>query len=77
MKVKVAATQMTISWDIEANIKKADKMIEDCAKDGCNIVLLQELFLTPYFCQKEKYEYCNSTEQEVLQIWICNACFVV
>ena len=57
MVVKVAATQMSITWDIENNIKKADKMIEACAKDGCNIVLLQELFLTPYFCQKEKYEY--------------------
>ena len=57
MNVKVAATQMSISWDIENNIKKADKMIEDCAKDGANIILLQELFLTPYFCQKEKYEY--------------------
>ena len=57
MNVKVAATQMSISWNIENNIKKADKMIEDCAKDGANIILLQELFLTPYFCQKEKYEY--------------------
>ena len=57
MKVKVAATQMSISWDIESNIKKADSMIKNCAKDGVNIVLLQELFLTPYFCQKEKYEY--------------------
>ena len=57
MKVKVAATQMSITWDIENNIKKADSMIEACAKDGCNIVLLQELFFAPYFCQKEKYEY--------------------
>ena len=65
MIVKVAATQMSISWDIEANIKKADKMIEACAKDGVNIVLLQELFLTPYFCQKEKYEYFDlATEDE-------------
>ena len=40
MIVKVAATQMSISWDIETNIKKADKMIASCAKDGVNIVLL-------------------------------------
>jgi len=59
MKVTVAATQMKITWDIEANIKKADKMIEDCAKNGANIVLLQELFETPYFCQKENYDYFN------------------
>jgi N-carbamoylputrescine amidase len=50
---------MKITWDIEANIKKADKMIEDCAKNGANIVLLQELFETPYFCQKENYDYFN------------------
>ena len=65
MIVKVAATQMSISWDIENNIKKADEMIVSCAKDGVNIVLLQELFLTPYFCQKEKYEYFDlATEYE-------------
>ncbi len=65
MIVKVAATQMSISWDIENNIKKADEMIASCAKDGVNIVLLQELFLTPYFCQKEKYEYFDlATEYE-------------
>lgn len=65
MIVKVAATQMSISWDIENNIRKADEMIASCAKDGVNIVLLQELFLTPYFCQKEKYEYFDlATEYE-------------
>ena len=63
MKVKVAATQMSITWDIENNIKKADKMIEACAKDGVNIILLQELFLTPYFCQKEKYEYFDIAKE--------------
>lgn len=57
MKVKVAATQMSISWDIDANIKKACDMVRKAAKDGANIILLQELFQTPYFCQKEKYEY--------------------
>jgi N-carbamoylputrescine amidase len=56
-KVTVAATQMSITWDIENNIKKADKMIEDAAKAGANIILLQELFEAPYFCQKENYDY--------------------
>lgn len=59
MKVTVAATQMKITWDIENNIAKADKMIKDCAEKGANIILLQELFLTPYFCQKENYDYFN------------------
>ncbi len=59
MKVCVAATQMKITWDIENNIKKADKIIEEAASKGANIVLLQELFETPYFCQKENYDYFN------------------
>ncbi len=63
MKVKVAATQMSVNWDIENNIKKADKMIEDAASQGANIILLQELFKTPYFCQKEKYEYFKLAEE--------------
>ena len=62
MKVKVCATQMSISDDIEANIKKAKDMVRQAAKDGANIILLQELFKTKYFCQKEKYEYFKLAE---------------
>ncbi len=56
-KVVVAATQMSCSWDIDDNIKKADKLVRESAKKGAQIILLQELFETPYFCQKEKVEY--------------------
>jgi len=49
-KVKVAATQMSCSWEIEENITKAKKIINDAANKGANIILLQELFQTPYFC---------------------------
>jgi N-carbamoylputrescine amidase len=57
MKIKVAATQMSLTWDLKNNLKKADKIIEDAAKDGAQIILLQELFETPYFCQSENYDY--------------------
>lgn len=67
MKVKFAATQMSISWDIEANIKKASNMVRKCAKDGANVILLQELFQTPYFCQKEKYEYFDLAIENILE----------
>ena len=50
MKIKVAATQMSCSWDIEENISKAKILIDKAAKKGANIILLQELFQTPYFC---------------------------
>ena len=50
MKIKVAATQMSCSWKIEENISKAEILIDKAAKKGANIILLQELFQTPYFC---------------------------
>ena len=56
-KVTVAATQMSCSWNKKDNIEKADAMVRESAAKGANIVLLQELFETPYFCQQQKFEY--------------------
>lgn len=56
-KVKVAATQMSCSGDIDENIRKADTLVREAAAQGAQIILLQELFETPYFCQKEKSDY--------------------
>ena len=50
MKIKVAATQMSCCGEIKENISKAKKLIDQAAKKGANIILLQELFQTPYFC---------------------------
>lgn len=55
--VKVAATQMSCSNDINDNIAKAEKLVREAAAQGAQIILLQELFETPYFCQKEKADY--------------------
>ena len=56
MKIKVAATQMTCSWQLDENIEKAKKIVDLAANDGANIILLQELFQSPYFCiQYEAY----------------------
>jgi N-carbamoylputrescine amidase len=56
-KVTVAATQMACSCNIEENIAKADKLVREAAAQGAQIILIQELFETPYFCQKEKSDY--------------------
>ncbi|HZK85807.1 MAG TPA: N-carbamoylputrescine amidase [Desulfosporosinus sp.] len=56
-KVKVAATQMSCSRSIPENIGKADLLVREAANKGAQIILLQELFETPYFCQKEKSDY--------------------
>lgn len=56
-KVKVAATQMSCNWNKEEVLDKAEKLVREAAAEGANIILLQELFETPYFCQKQKFEY--------------------
>ena len=56
-KLTVAATQMACSWNIEANIGRAEEMVREAAGKGANIVLLQELFETPYFCPDQKQEH--------------------
>lgn len=50
-KVTVAATQMACSWDRAANVARAEKLIREAARRGANVVLIQELFETPYFCK--------------------------
>jgi len=50
MKVKVSATQMSCSWDLDQNLEKAKHIVKKAAQDGANIILLQELFQSPYFC---------------------------
>jgi N-carbamoylputrescine amidase len=49
--VTVAATQMACSWDRDANVARGEKLIRAAAARGAQIILLQELFETPYFCQ--------------------------
>ena len=49
----VAATQFAMSWDRGANIAKAKDLVRRAAAKGADIVLLPELFETPYFCQDQ------------------------
>ena len=58
-KVVVAATQMSCTWDREAMLAKAEKLVREAASKGANIILLQELFETPYFCQRHDFEYMD------------------
>jgi len=55
--VTVAATQMACSWDLEANIETAEKLVREAAAQGAQIILLQELFEAPYFCQKPNADF--------------------
>ncbi len=56
-EVTVAATQMACTWDREANVKGAVALVREAAGRGAQIVLIQELFETPYFCAEQKQEH--------------------
>lgn len=65
-KIIVAATQMACSPDIDENIARAEKLVREAARQGAKIILLQELFETPYFCQTEKevyFTYAKAVEE--------------
>ena len=49
-RVSVAAIQMACSWDAQANMAAAEALIRQAAARGAQIILLPELFETPYFC---------------------------
>ncbi|RYG28553.1 MAG: carbon-nitrogen hydrolase [Chitinophagaceae bacterium] len=55
-KVKVGIVQMTCSADKEANLQKAISKVREAAATGAQIVCLQELFTSLYFCDVEDYE---------------------
>jgi N-carbamoylputrescine amidase len=55
-QVTVAATQMACSARGAENIARAEKLIRAAAGQGAQIILIQELFEGPYFCQDEIYD---------------------
>jgi N-carbamoylputrescine amidase len=52
--VTIGLVQSKVSADIPANVKKTEKMVRQAAKKGAQIICLQELFLSHYFCQGPK-----------------------
>ncbi len=48
--IAIAVTQMACSWNRADNIRQACAHIELAAQKGAQVVLLQELFETPFFC---------------------------
>ena len=52
-EVTVGLLQMQAEADPRANVQRAVCRIRDAAAQGAQIVCLQELFSTPYFCQTE------------------------
>ena len=55
-KVKIGMVQMSCSADKDENVKKAIRKIHEAAGKGAQIICLQELFTSLYFCDVEDYE---------------------
>jgi agmatine deiminase len=52
--VKVAAIQSAVSSDLKENLINTVGMVEEAARNGAQIICLQELYRTPYFPQYKK-----------------------
>lgn len=55
-QVTLAATQMACGPDRDANVAKAEDLVRRAAAAGANVVLIQELFETPYFPQDQRQD---------------------
>lgn len=54
--VTIATTQMACGPNQADNIERAVALVRRAARDGAQIILLQELFSTPYFCQDQRQD---------------------
>jgi N-carbamoylputrescine amidase len=60
--IKVGLVQMSCATDKAANIQKSVSEIRKCAALGANLVVLQELHGSLYFCQTEDTDMFNLAE---------------
>ena len=55
-KVNVGLVQMSCTADKQQNLQKAIEKVREAAQKGAQIVCLQELFTSLYFCDVEDYD---------------------
>ena len=61
-KVKIGLVQMSCSSDKQENLRKASLRIREAAGQGAQIICLQELFTSLYFCDVEDYDQFKLAE---------------
>jgi len=55
-KIKIGLVQMSCTSDKQANLQKAITKVRETAAKGAQIICLQELFTSLYFCDVESYD---------------------
>jgi N-carbamoylputrescine amidase len=58
-ELRVAALQMAMADDIDANVATAERLVRDAAAQGAQIILIPELFEGPYFCKDQLPEHLD------------------
>src|SRR6185369_9508318 len=61
-KVKIGTVQMSCTKSKEENLAKAISKVREAASKGAQIICLQELFTSLYFCDTEDYQHFNLAE---------------
>ncbi|MDH4584497.1 N-carbamoylputrescine amidase [Pseudomonas sp. BN415] len=59
----VATTQFACSWDLESNLDQAEQRVREAAAKGAQLILLQELFATPYFCIEQDHKHLSLAQE--------------
>ncbi|NQD95031.1 hypothetical protein HP532_20480 [Pseudomonas sp. CrR25] len=59
----VATTQFACSWDLDRNLDQAEQLVRQAAAQGAQVILLQELFATPYFCIEQDHKHLALAEE--------------
>lgn len=60
--MKVGIIQQSCTADVQANMDKLARNIAEVAQQGAQLVVLQELHNSLYFCQVEDVDNCNLAE---------------
>jgi N-carbamoylputrescine amidase len=55
--VSLAAIQFSCTWNRQENVATADRLVRKAAQEGANVILIPELFETPYFCAVQNQEF--------------------
>jgi N-carbamoylputrescine amidase len=58
-ELSVAAVQMAMGEDQEANVATAERPVRDAAGQGARVILVPELFEGPYFCKDQLPEHLD------------------
>ncbi|MEG1585858.1 MAG: nitrilase-related carbon-nitrogen hydrolase, partial [Bacteroidales bacterium] len=60
--IRVGVIQQSCTDNLKENLQKLYTNIHDCAQKGAELVVLQELHNTPYFCQTENTQLFDLAE---------------